>query len=218
VRVERCFAFVDLCGFTAFADRRGDDAAVAVLTALRTALREIAARRGVRVVKWLGDGAMLSGTDTSHVVALVVEITAQAGAGTIPLPLRAGLAEGPVIMFEGDDYVGRPANVASRLCGAAEPGQVLATPAAAAGAPAWVAAGDATPYAIPGLDRPVEAVGLRVAPGEHRVTDPWCGLDLPDVPGLVTGVAADGRVERFCSDACATAWGDARLGAARAAT
>ena len=70
MRVERCFAFVDLCGFTAFTEHFGDERTVVVLASFRTRVREIAARRGVRVTKWLGDGAMLSSFDTQAVVAM----------------------------------------------------------------------------------------------------------------------------------------------------
>ncbi len=208
VRVERCFAFVDLCGFTAYAERYGDGAAVAALTALRTTLREVAARRGVRVVKWLGDGAMLSATEPAPVVALVVEVTARAEARGVPLAVRAGLAAGPVIMFEGDDYVGRPPNVASRLCGAAEPGGVLATPDVATAAPSWVKVAARSAFDVPGLDGPVETLRLEVDPSLPRTRDPWCGLDLPAAVDLVGG---DGRGESFCSEACASAWADAHL-------
>ena len=48
MRVERCFAFVDLCGFTAFTERYGDERTVVVLAGFRTTLRGIAARRGIR--------------------------------------------------------------------------------------------------------------------------------------------------------------------------
>ena len=54
MRVERCFAFVDLCGFTAFVEHFGDERTVVVLANFRTRVREIAARRGVRVTKWFG--------------------------------------------------------------------------------------------------------------------------------------------------------------------
>jgi class 3 adenylate cyclase len=72
--VNRCFAFIDLSGFTAYTDRHGDEQVVVVLAQLRVGLREAAARRGVRVVKWLGDGAMLSSTMTDAVCALVVDM------------------------------------------------------------------------------------------------------------------------------------------------
>ena len=59
MRVARTFAFVDLSGFTQFTDLHGDDEAVAVLSQFRAALRATASDIGVRVAKWLGDGAML---------------------------------------------------------------------------------------------------------------------------------------------------------------
>src|SRR5439155_4428296 len=112
--------------FTAFTDRHGDEQTVLVLAQLRSALREAAARRGVRVVKWLGDGAMLSSTMGDAICALAVELDHRM-IETIPsLAVRAGLASGPVIMFEGDDYIGRSVNLAARLCDQAQPHGLLA--------------------------------------------------------------------------------------------
>jgi class 3 adenylate cyclase len=124
VRVVRCFAFLDLCGFTEFTETHGDADAVAALAQLRATLRAEAERCGVRVTKWLGDGAMLSGVEASLVVRCCANVLEQA-AETCPLPLRGGLAEGPVIMFEGDDYIGAAVNLAARLCQVAAPGQIL---------------------------------------------------------------------------------------------
>src|SRR4051794_14393979 len=138
MRVDRCFAFVDLCGFTAFTDRHGDEQVVLVLAELRSALREAAARRGVRVVKWLGDGAMLSSTMIDAVAALAVEMDARMKTAIPSLAVRAGLAFGPVIMFEGDDYIGRSVNLASRLCDRAQPHELLATTLVAANTPPWI--------------------------------------------------------------------------------
>jgi adenylate cyclase len=218
MRVERCFAFVDLSGFTAFTEHHGDERTVAVLTAFRGRVREIAARRGVRVTKWLGDGAMLSSADTGAVVAMVVEMADRIPA-EVPLGIRAGLATGAVIMFEGDDYIGRAANVASRLCDLAETGQTLATREVTSGAPRWVAPGPFEAIPVPGLDRPVEAATLSIAEGEPRVTDPFCGLTLPFLVGLDTRFDSAGAVLRFCSPACALAWEESeRRGAVGAAS
>ena len=41
--------------------------------------------------------------------------------------LRAGVASGMVILFEADDYIGMPVNLASRLCNDANSGQTLVT-------------------------------------------------------------------------------------------
>ncbi|MDA8302670.1 MAG: adenylate/guanylate cyclase domain-containing protein [Actinomycetota bacterium] len=273
MRVQRCFGFVDLCGFTAFTERFGDELAVVALARFRTTLREIAARRGVRITKWLGDGAMLSSADTEATVAMVLEVSANADAMLAPalrradatqgngnnnnnnssssssnpelwaadpweadawtggsrpvneppagddhLALRAGLASGPVIMFEGDDYIGRPTNMASRLCDAAMPGQVLATREVAAAAPRWAAASEALTYYVRGFDKPLEAVRLKPGTSDTMVTDPVCKLSLPLVSGLVTRrmsnlVKDDGAMEYFCSTACALAWEQAQRGA-----
>ncbi len=206
MRVERCFGFVDLCGFTAFTEHYGDEHTVVVLANFRTTLREIAARRGVRVAKWLGDGAMLSSPDTEAAVAMVLEVASSTDPASVPLKVRGGLAQGPVIMFEGDDYIGRAINVAARLCDAAQPGQVLGTREVASLAPRWVAASDPVPYDVPGFDRPLDACRLQIGISPETVTDPHCGLVLPMLTGLATRFGPDGSVQRFCSTACALAW------------
>jgi class 3 adenylate cyclase len=205
MRVERCFSFVDLCGFTAFTEREGDERTVVILASFRTKVREIAARRGVRVTKWLGDGAMLSSPDTPAVVAMVIEL-ASADRDPLPLPLRAGISQGAVIMFEGDDYIGRATNVAARLCDAARPGEILATREVVSLAPRWVEAGPPAPYPAQGFERPIEASTLRIGASDVMITDPCCGLLLPAIAGLDTRFGQDRSVHRFCSTACALWW------------
>jgi adenylate cyclase len=206
VRVERCFGFVDLCGFTSFTERYGDEHTVVVLANFRTTLRGIAARRGVRLAKWLGDGAMLSAADAEAVVAMVMEVSSRTDPTAVPLPIRAGLAEGAVIMFEGDDYIGRPANLASRLCDAAAPGEVLCTREVASLVPRWVAVSEPSRYQAQGFERPIDAFRLHISTEGPLVTDANCGLVLPDIAGLATRFGPDGSINRFCSDACALAW------------
>src|SRR5690606_18311987 len=41
-----------------------------------------------------------------------------------PLPVRAGVAAGACLLFEGDDYIGRPVNLAARLSDTARPGSI----------------------------------------------------------------------------------------------
>jgi class 3 adenylate cyclase len=155
VRVVRCFGFLDLCGFTEYTETHGDADAVAALAQLRATLRAEAERCGVRVTKWLGDGAMLSGVEAPHVVRCVANVLDQA-ADTCPLPLRGGLAEGPVIMFEGDDYIGAAVNLAARLCQVAKPGQILLADGLA-GRAADVGTRPFGDVEVPGLGEPVPA-------------------------------------------------------------
>jgi class 3 adenylate cyclase len=214
VRVDRCFAFVDLCGFTAFADRHGDERVVLVLAEMRTALREASARRGVRVVKWLGDGAMLSSTMKDAIAGLVVELD-QSMREVIPsLPIRAGMASGPVIMFEGDDYIGYAVNVAARLCALAVPHELLATTEVAQSKPSWVHAEPARSVAVRGLAE-VEACDLSLGDsGDDPIVDPVCGLAIPRA--LSCG---DDDAARFCSEACLGSWRERpRSGGSEAST
>ena len=125
-RVERTFAFIDLSGFTALTDQAGDAEAVKVLACFRSVVRRVSSERAVRVAKWLGDGAMLVSVVREPLVEAIVEmhyVTEDTCGG---LPLRAGLATGPVILFEGDDYIGSVVNLAARLCDIAGPGHVIA--------------------------------------------------------------------------------------------
>jgi class 3 adenylate cyclase len=161
MRVVRCFAFLDLCGFTAYTDEHGDDAAVAVLARLRAVLRAEAERRGVRVTKWLGDGAMLSGIDADAVLACAAAVRDDVGREG-PLAIRGGIAEGPVIMFEGDDYIGASVNLAARLCAAAKPGQILVAKGCSVSDGA-ISPRPLPPVELPGVPEPVEVWELAPA-------------------------------------------------------
>ena len=171
VRVVRCFGFLDLCGFTELDDRLGDDAAVTELRALRAAVRAETTNWGVRVDKWLGDGVMLVGVEIEPVVHAVLAVfAAHAGRGT--LALRGGLACGPVILLEGDDYVGRVVNVAARLCDAAAPGEVLCTDDTVGGLD-WLRTDRSVAVRVKGFAELVPAVAIRPpAAGSGGAGDP----------------------------------------------
>lgn len=161
-RVRRTFAFVDLSGFTALTEADGDERAVEVLTVFRNAVRGVAGFNGVRVAKWLGDGAMLVSIEIAPMIEAILEIERRIEASGSALPLRAGITEGEVILFEGDDYIGRPVNLAARLCDLAEPHQVLAPVSVVADrdGPAPVRVLEAR-----GMAAPVEVVDLHVDHG-----------------------------------------------------
>jgi class 3 adenylate cyclase len=155
VAVARTVAFVDITGFTAYCDRHGEHAAIEVLTRFRSMVRGIVARRGVRVAKWLGDGAMLVGVEEGPVVASVAELVMRTP--TVGLDTHAGVTSGTVLLFEGDDYVGRPPNLAARLCDAAEPGEILAHSLRGV-LPPWVEARDTLTVEVAGVG---EVSGVR---------------------------------------------------------
>ena len=125
-RFERTFAFIDLSGFTNFTDVMGDKAALAEINTFRAIVREIASRKGIRIAKWLGDGAMLVAVEPETATEAIMEMQGRMGEIDEQLSMRAGLASGAVLMVDGEDHIGRAVNLAARLCSLADPG-VLAT-------------------------------------------------------------------------------------------
>lgn len=159
-RVHRVFAFVDLSGFTAFTAQQGDTAAVDLLADFRQVVRHVASYKGVRIAKWLGDGAMMVGLETELLVEAIVDIEIAVQESNSPLALRGGIAEGNVILFEGDDYIGQPVNLAARLCDLAQPEQVLAPSSLVSSMMVNTAVTEIGSHAVAGLEEPIDLVSL----------------------------------------------------------
>jgi adenylate cyclase len=158
--VDYTFGFLDISGFTAYCEKEGEHAAIELLTRFRSLTRDVAVRRGVRVAKWLGDGVMLVAADQGPVVATVAEVIVRCDAAG--LHTHAGLGRGPVLLFEGDDYVGRPVNLAARLCDAAALGEMLSCGLSDA-LPTWIDADPGVPLALGGIGVVDNVVGLRIS-------------------------------------------------------
>jgi adenylate cyclase len=139
-----CFA--DLVGFT----KLGEQVETEELGLIAGRLDELAtavAEPPVRLVKLIGDAAMLVSTDTAALVEAALRMVEAADAEGAEFPrLRAGIANGSVHVQAGD-YYGRPVNLASRLTAIAKPGSVLLDTAARE------AAGDAFDYSYAGERR-----------------------------------------------------------------
>jgi adenylate cyclase len=193
-RVNRCFAFLDLCAFTDFVDSHGDDAAVAELTILRATVREVAPLCGVRVDKWLGDGVMLVGVEAEPLVGAVVAIEHRFRAAHARLALRGGIAAGDVILLEGDDYVGRAVNLAARLADVAGPHQILAADDPHLELPAWVDAAPAGSLEVKGFAEVVPVASLAAArsprTGALVLPGPWSSV----IEGLLKPLRGKSRV------------------------
>lgn len=158
-RVQRTFAFVDVSGFTAFTDSRGDAAAVHVLETIRGSIRRLSSVHGVRIAKWLGDGAMIVGVEPEPVIEAVVDMI-DANREATELALRAGVATGDVILFEGDDHIGQAVNLASRLSDLANDDEILAPQSMMTSLLVNTRAVSAGEQRVPGIAAPVRLVRL----------------------------------------------------------
>ena len=119
--VELTVAFTDLENFTTYTEAKGDDAARRLLIAHHRQSRRIVRSRGGRVLKWLGDGLMLTFPAPEAAVLACLELGEAA-----PLPLRAGIHGGNVLVT-GDDVIGRVVNLAARVTESAQGGELVVT-------------------------------------------------------------------------------------------
>lgn len=117
--------FVDLSSFTRLTRELGDESAVVAATSLQRLADATATRHGGRLVKLLGDGAMLQlRHPTTGVEAALDLVETMNGEGA--LSSHAGVHAGPVIERDLDVF-GQTVNLASRIADAAAPGEVLAS-------------------------------------------------------------------------------------------
>jgi adenylate cyclase len=121
--------FVDLSGFTRMTEERGDETAVRTAASLQRLADATAARHGGRLVKLLGDGAMLRFPEPLVGVDAALELV-ETMSGEGALAAHAGIHAGPVIERDLDVF-GRTVNLASRIADVAQPGEVLASDAVA---------------------------------------------------------------------------------------
>ena len=115
--------FLDLSGYTRLTEERGDDAAAELAASLAGLVQGESQRRGGRPVKWLGDGVMFHFPDPGQAVLCSLDLVERAPAVGMP-PAHVGVNAGPVVFRDGD-YFGRTVNIASRIAGRADPGEVL---------------------------------------------------------------------------------------------
>ena len=172
MRVHRSFAFVDVSGFTALTEHEGDEHAVDILTAFRALLRDICARRGVRIAKWLGDGVMLVCVETRPLLATILElhhVVCEVSGPVQAVSIRSGITSGDVILMEGDDYIGHCVNVAARLCALAHGGEALAAPSVMEELPRWGIVLEHKDISLRGVERPVPTSSIGMSnPGTAR--------------------------------------------------
>lgn len=154
-RQPPAIAFLDLSGYTALTEERGDEAAAEVAAGVAGVVQEVAARHGGRPVKWLGDLVMMHFADPAAAVVSGIDLLEETER-VIPAPARVGINASPVVVQEAD-YFGRTVNVAARIADYASPREVLVSEQAREAAQrsdaiAFELVGD---IALKGIPRPV---------------------------------------------------------------
>ena len=154
--------FVDLSGFTRLTEEQGDELAAERSREFANVVRTAAGRHRGRVIKLLGDGAMLHFGSATDAVAAASAVIDLAEATVLPAA-RAGIAAGPLIRRDGD-YFGHTVNLASRICDAAAASSVTATSEVATLTPGlgWTPIGEAT---LKGVPEPVALLRLEPSAG-----------------------------------------------------
>lgn len=115
--------FVDIADYTQLTEEQGDELAVRLATSLQARAESIAAEHDGRLIKLIGDGAMLRFDDARG--GVVAALALVDSLGTDPGVLaHAGVHTGPVVERDRDLF-GRTVNLASRIADAASPGQVV---------------------------------------------------------------------------------------------
>jgi len=121
---ETGICFADLVGFTRLGGQiESDELATVAGEFARLAVE--AAAPPVRLVKTIGDAAMLACRDVEPLVGAALSLTRACEEADLPA-LRAGVACGTAGAAAGDFY-GHVVNLASRVTGIARPGSVLCT-------------------------------------------------------------------------------------------
>jgi adenylate cyclase len=120
VQSDRTLVFVDLVDFTGLARRTPTQELSRIVAAFETAAVEDAVKHSGRVVKLLGDGAMLVFNHRADGIAAACALVRD---HSDVVPCRAGVATGRVFTRTGD-YFGPVVNLAARLSGAVEAGEV----------------------------------------------------------------------------------------------
>lgn len=148
VMIDLSVVFVDVVDFTGLARAAEAASLSATLSDFERAAADAAAAHGGRLVKLLGDGALLTFPNQAAAVAAARQLVERGEGGPAA---RGGVASGAVLARQGD-YYGPVVNLAARLAAVAEPGQVILDEATAGAVPGAVAL---PPIELKGIAEPV---------------------------------------------------------------
>jgi class 3 adenylate cyclase len=137
--------FFDVSGFTTLSQTLDVDALARLLARFEALVGVKVRSVGGRLVKFIGDEAMVVTPTAETLVRFARELLAHPiESDGVSVSIRGGLDYGEVLARDGD-YFGKPVNLAARLVSAVEPGQLLATQGFVRGLPASEDLGEELP-------------------------------------------------------------------------
>jgi len=155
-------AFVDLTDSTAWAERVSHVDHAAALSRFEDAAWSASSARGVRLVKMIGDEAMLVATDPRDAVEVAAAICTMAGADPGLPPARGAVGYGQVYA-RGGDYFGTLVNMVARAVKCAKPGHLVVTPDVAVTlVDSDVGLGAREPHTLRGIADPTDLIHIEV--------------------------------------------------------
>ena len=125
-RVTKTFIFTDIVDSTKFAELLKDRWEKVVLKSHDEVIERIVSEQGGEVVKQTGDGFFLAFGDPNAAVQAAVAIQKQLDDHAFPAQVRIGLHTAEA-QDAGGDYQGEGINLAARIGGLAQGGQILAS-------------------------------------------------------------------------------------------
>ena len=156
--------FVDIVGFTELGEHVPPDELGAVVRDFERTVED-AARAPVRLVKTIGDAAMLVAPEPGPVVDAVLGLVEASRASEERPLLRGGIACGEALPRAGDWY-GRPVNLAARLTELARRGSVVASREVRDALPYGYSWSPAIRRRVKGVSGEVEIYRLRSEPSK----------------------------------------------------
>jgi class 3 adenylate cyclase len=127
-RTRAAVGFVDMSGFTRATEELDDAAFARLMESFAQLAGETVSDLGGRVVKLIGDAAMVVAPDPPVLVNAVDELLSRWSHSQAGYTLHAGLAYGELLCQDGD-FFGRAVNIAARLVAVAGPETMLASAA-----------------------------------------------------------------------------------------
>ncbi len=204
-RIEATFAFVDMAGFTALTEARGDHDAAELATRFFAKTRSVLGPSD-QLIKTIGDAVLVASPTAASGVALVERLFNEVAQDPRMPTLRAGMHHGLAVV-RGNDVFGAAVNLAARVSAEAYAGEVLGTkPIEEAAREAGIPTAELGPVPLKNVRDLVPLYSLALVLGDTDTPiDPVCRTPI-DRRSATGSLRFQNRVFWFCSLHCAAAF------------